>query len=1016
MLIALLFAMAQASVTPVSANQHQVGPHRFTLPPGHVVRRVTSPDLVERPISAVYDRKGRLFVTESSGSNEPSAVQAKKAPHRVLRLTDTNGDGVFDTRTVFADNLMLPQGIAMVGDEVWVGAPPQIIRLIDANDDGIAERREIWHDGGTLTGCMNDLHGPILGPDGMIYWTKGAFAKQTHATPGGNLVTRASHIFRAKRDGSGLESVMTGGMDNPVGLAFSDTGDLFVTCTFVHHPAGGLRDGVLHVIPGGLYGKDHPPIHEPGHLWTSPDLMPVLADLGPAAPCGLAVARSNALGLRNKALSCQFNLRRVQAHTMQRSGSALSATTTDVIVSDFQDFHPTDVVEDADGSLLVVDTGGWYKLCCPSSQMVKAEALGAIYRIEKTGTTPVADPRGMRIDWNSSDKVLAGLLADPRHAVRERVADTLVSRKAITELAEVAQSASIPREARLAAVWALGRLDGNSADVALEMATADRVSDIRLSALRMLAARGGKAGTESAARLAVTDSDPSVRRAAIERLADTRDSRWVPALISALAQTSAPADRAWEHAVVRALVQCGGNPANLKEAWNNNMSRRLLLVVMDQSGQMTSIDATMELLDKADAKSMAVARWVLSRHAEWDADLATRVAGMKDIPIWLEPAVLGRLSSRPEGRSLLAQWLSGTDPKKRNLALEAIRQSTGPFPNEWVAPLASMLAKSSSTERSEALNLAALLARRKALPAAWAESLKTIANNAKELIADRLLAMVALPPDNSIVAELAPLLHRDRPQQERQLALEALTRLQPAGNQWDLLAGTLASASPTDIGKILDLFQVKAGVAAGMALAHALEKSEIASSLSIPAVRTIINAHAPAVRSAADPILARLDPGADGEKKRVAKLITELPAGDARRGHAVFNSAKTACAACHKIGYVGGDAGPDLSRIGQIRSRQDLIEAIVAPSVSFVRSYEPVVVTLASGKPVAGVLKSETDAEVVIQTGPTAIERLERRNVESVTPGLVSLMPSGLEKQITAQELADLVAFLLERR
>lgn len=79
MLIALLFAMAQASVTPISANQHQVGPHRFTLPPGHVVRRVTGPDLVERPISAVFDRKGRLFVTESSGSNEPSAVQAKKA-------------------------------------------------------------------------------------------------------------------------------------------------------------------------------------------------------------------------------------------------------------------------------------------------------------------------------------------------------------------------------------------------------------------------------------------------------------------------------------------------------------------------------------------------------------------------------------------------------------------------------------------------------------------------------------------------------------------------------------------------------------------------------------------------------------------------------------------------------------------------------------------------------------------------------------------------------------------------
>ncbi|MFM7113888.1 MAG: hypothetical protein ACKO26_22365 [Planctomycetota bacterium] len=141
-----------------------------------------------------------------------------------------------------------------------------------------------------------------------------------------------------------------------------------------------------------------------------------------------------------------------------------------------------------------------------------------------------------------------------------------------------------------------------------------------------------------------------------------------------------------------------------------------------------------------------------------------------------------------------------------------------------------------------------------------------------------------------------------------------------------------------------------------------------------------------------------------------------MPAGDAKRGHAVFNSAKTACSACHKIGYVGGDAGPDLSRIGQIRSRQDLIEAIVAPSVSFVRSYEPVVATMRSGKLVAGVLKAETESEVAIQTGPSAVERLARKDVESIAPGAVSLMPASLDKQMTPLELADLVAFLLERR
>lgn len=80
MLLAALLAMAQAPATPAASNQVVIGPHRFTLPPGFTVRRVAGPELVERPISAVFDSKGRLFVTESSGSNEPSAIQAQKAP------------------------------------------------------------------------------------------------------------------------------------------------------------------------------------------------------------------------------------------------------------------------------------------------------------------------------------------------------------------------------------------------------------------------------------------------------------------------------------------------------------------------------------------------------------------------------------------------------------------------------------------------------------------------------------------------------------------------------------------------------------------------------------------------------------------------------------------------------------------------------------------------------------------------------------------------------------------------
>ena len=63
--------------------------------------------------------------------------------------------------------------------------------------------------------------------------------------------------------------------------------------------------------------------------------------------------------------------------------------------SDQTDFHPTDAAEDADGSLLVADTGSWYKICCPTSKTAKPDILGAIYRLKKKDVAQVEDPRGL---------------------------------------------------------------------------------------------------------------------------------------------------------------------------------------------------------------------------------------------------------------------------------------------------------------------------------------------------------------------------------------------------------------------------------------------------------------------------------------------------------------------------------------------------------------------------------------------------------------------------------------------
>src|SRR5262249_28590575 len=170
-----------------------------------------------------------------------------------------------------------------------------------------------------------------------------------------------------------------------------------------------------------VYGKVHNVLD--GHKRTGPDVMPVLAHLGPAAPCGLTAYSDEAFGpgYRDNLFASCFNLQKVTRHALTPDGATFASRDEDFLVSPDRDFHPTDVLDDADGSLLVVDTGGWYKLCCPTSQLQKPDVLGVIYRVRKAGAPKVDDPRGLRIAWGEMKPAeLVGLLDDPRPFVRRR--------------------------------------------------------------------------------------------------------------------------------------------------------------------------------------------------------------------------------------------------------------------------------------------------------------------------------------------------------------------------------------------------------------------------------------------------------------------------------------------------------------------------------------------------------------------------------------------------------------------
>ena len=177
-------------------------------------------------------------------------------------------------------------------------------------------------------------------------------------------------------------------------------------------------------------------------------------------------------------------------------------------------------------------------------------------------------------------------------------------------------------------------------------------------------------------------------------------------------------------------------------------------------------------------------------------------------------------------------------------------------------------------------------------------------------------------------------------------------------------------------------------------------------------VKPIFDKYPKPVRDEAEKLYALLAEARKSERERLEALAKQIPPGDIRRGQLVFNGAKGQCVACHKIGYVGGTVGPDLTRIGGIRGERDLLESIVFTSASFVRSYEPMKVVTTTGRSLNGILKKDAPDEIILVVAADKEERIARGDIEEITPSSVSIMPAGFDQQLGQQEIADLIAFL----
>lgn len=994
----------------------------FQVPPGFTVERVAGPPLVRYPLFAAFDDHGRLYVAEGTGTNLPGEELAKRKLGRILRLEDTDGDGTFDTSTVFADGLVFPQGVLWHDGAVYTMSHPSMWKLEDPDGTGKATRRTELVTKFNFSGNGCDIHGPFLGPDGWLYWTDGRHGYKVQTREGELLEGLASRVWRCRPDGRDIERLCGGGFDNPVELAWTPDGEMLGTMD------QGPGDALLHFVEGGVYPMEHPCISE--FVKTGPLLGPVKqysVEL-PAALCGLTRYRSDSFGpeFKDALLSTHYMVHKIVRHTLTRDGSTFKAADTDFVTTTAHDVRLTDVLEDADGSLLLVDMGGWYTYGFLGNPIPKPESLGAIYRVRRTDAPKVDDARGKAIKLGSLKPAeLTPLLTDRRPKVRDQAVHYLGRHgaAAVPELDRVLKAGDV--EARRNAVWALYRIPGPEARAALRTGLKD--ADL---GIRVVAAHGvgleRDAGAVAALGEMVHADEPPARRKAAEALGRIGKAEAVPALLDGLRKGG---DRFLEHSLIYALIRIDDPKATRPALADGRPAvRRAGLIALDQMkhGNLTQSDVT-PLLKSSDPDLQLAALDVLSRRPKWVGDAAAVVAdwlAAKALTPGQEKAVAS-LVAGSGGESAIqkavAEAIAGpkTAAATRSFLIDQVAKSrTEPLPETWVQALGVALGHEDVTIRRQALtavrarNLGKLDLR-----------LADLGRDAKQPTDVRLTALEALarrqPKLDATafgllagqVSETADPLHRLSA--ARTLAAATLTEAQLLD-----LAGRLKAANTMVLRLLLPVFAKAKDEAVGRALADTLGESAGAEALTAAELDQTLAGYPAEVRSRATRLREKLLDRQKGQAAYLARIAADLEPlrGDPEAGQELFLSQKAACYSCHRAVGRGGTVGPDLSKIGAFRTKTELLESLIYPSLAIAPEFRTVQAVTKNGTTVQGLIVRETADGLVIRGTDLAETRVARADVEDLRPSTVSLMPDGLEKTMTRQQLCDLLEFLVRQR
>lgn len=934
--------------------------------PGLKIELVASEPMVVDPVAVAWDEKGRMFVVEDRGY--PVGPGKGKPPAgQVVLLEDTDGDGLYDKRTIFADGLTFPNGVMPWDGGVYVTCAPYLYYFKDTNGDGVADIKKIVFKGfQDLSTTQLRVSHPTLNIDNWVYLTSGLTAAKVTAPEHPELPV----VFLNRMDGRfrpGTDILEETAGTAQFGQTFDSFGRKFICSN---------RNHIQQVVLGLPYLRRNPHLSFSTQVEDIPDheaasrVYPLSANITTAAShtgfftsaCGVTIYQGDGLpgSYNGNSFTCEPAGNLVHHDVIAPHGVTFVArraySTNEFLASPDNWFRPVNLANGPDGALYVCDM---YRKTIEHPEYLpeatrkitdfeSGKTMGRIYRVVSATAKP-NKPAKFDLSKFSAKELCAEL--SNRNVWRRMTAHRLLLErkdpKAMPELSTVAAH-SHSGEARAHALELLNALGGLD-ETRILNALGDSNSGVREIALQLAEPRIANSPALTSRLLTVAnDPDPRVRFQCALTLGALESGDTIPALAKIAA---ANLDDKWTRAAALSAIN------HREEAFLHSFlplanvhSSDALPAMMGELAQILAAAAAPEKL----------------------ADLLDEILSARN----------GKETNDSASWQMAAAGGYGEALKSRGI----------------VSGQTSSLMALGSKNQSLKSKLDLLFA-----------NASRIASDDHQPVPAKMAAITLLAQgDYSVSGKvLESLVHPAQPAEIQSAAVRALGRLSsPEAGSALVTRERWNAYTPAVRDSVLSALMVNTNFLDS--LFAAIEKGDVPAWTVNADRRTALMRHKDeAIKTRAIALFKNIQPSDRMKIYEEYKSVLSLKP-EPGNGHAVFQKI---CTSCHMFAGEGRTVGPDLTGIRN-QPAEVLLLHIIVPEYEIMPIYTCYNVETREGQGFTGLLAAETPEAITLRLAQGIDQRIPRSEIASMQTSRLSLMPQELEKTMSRQDLADLISFL----